>query len=83
MVVGSQLLSCALSRNHAALHTERERINEIVPRIISAGLFLKWVRQLIVEAELILVKQNRHGHMDEAEMVNKTEFPVSVFYGWA
>lgn len=60
-----------------------ERLNDILHRIKSAGLYDLWKRQDEANDENVLLKQNVERLANQIEnYVESFEFPTFLFYGW-
>lgn len=59
-----------------------ERLNEIVHRIQSAGLFREWIRQEYAQREKKILKANVKQSFDQDNSVTNFEFPMLIVYGW-
>lgn len=60
-----------------------ERLNEIIHRIKSAGLYDLWIERDFGEREYKTVKKNsKRMRTDSESFIQNFEFPTFVFYGW-
>jgi len=59
-----------------------ERLNEILHRIQSAGLFVLWNERFNIKFEEEIRKKNFKRVSNVERNVEKFEFPNFVFYGW-
>lgn len=59
-----------------------ERLNDIINRIRSAGLFEHWIRRMSEEKGRIVLQEYLHRLNDSQGVGETFEFPIFVVYGW-
>lgn len=60
-----------------------DRLNEMIHRMNSAGLYQQWVQKFFAFNERIIVENNKKKSIEREEVdTNQFEFPMIIVYGW-
>lgn len=60
----------------------KERFNEIIFRMKSAGLFEKWLRDEFSSDDAVIFRKNSHVRHRQENDVGQFPFPMLIVYGW-